>query len=286
MIDESLITHVSDTALWVANCRVPEGRRADAAFDDSLASMLSGERGRKIARSIPRSAMVAWGMIIRTSAIDQLISDALQAGVDTVINLGAGLDTRPYRLDIPATLRWIEIDFPNIVDLKNSKLLDRKPNCRLERIGMDLLDRASRNEIFARYGTTSKNTLIITEGVIPYFSNHEIATLSGELLAIPSIRFWIQDFDNAGKRGMPRGWAKKLKAAPFLFEVKDWFGFFKQYGWQPLKVITSAEESERLNRPYPWDFPFGLLMRALPKDVQRKILGLSGAVLMHRNDAP
>ena len=285
MVDDSLITHVSDTALWVANCRAQEGRRADAAFDDALASMLSGDRGRKIARSIPRSGLVAWGMIIRTSAIDQLIHDALQTGVDTVLNLGAGLDTRPYRLDLPAYLRWIEIDFPNIVDLKNSKLLDRKPGCRLERIGMDLLDRAHRNEIFARYGTTSKNTLVIAEGVIPYFSNHEVATLASELLAIPSIRFWIQDFDNAGKRGMPRGWAKKLKAAPFLFEVKDWFEFFKQCGWQPLKVITSAEESERLNRPYPLDFPFGLIMRALPKDMQKKILSLSGAVLMERHHA-
>lgn len=75
------IRHVSDTALWVAAFRAREGQRPDAAFDDPLALMLSGERGRAIARAIPRAALVEWGMIIRTSAIDRLIDEALIAGV-------------------------------------------------------------------------------------------------------------------------------------------------------------------------------------------------------------
>lgn len=86
-------------------------------------------------------------MVVRTSAIDRLIYEALQSGVDTVLNLGAGLDTQPYRMKLPATLRWIELDFPNIVELKNSKLVEYKPACRLERVGVDLLDRRSRNTL-------------------------------------------------------------------------------------------------------------------------------------------
>jgi methyltransferase (TIGR00027 family) len=280
LIADSAIRHVSDTALWVATFRGQEGQRVDAAFDDPLASLLSGERGRAIARSIPRAAMVEWGMTIRTSAIDRLLNQALTAGIDTVLNLGAGLDTRPYRLKLPATLRWIEMDFPNIVELKNSKLIEHHPVCELERVGMDLLDRRSRNEILARYGTTSKNILVITEGVLPYFSIYDAATLADELAAIPSIRFWIQDFDNAGKRRLPSGWGAKLKAAPVLFKVKDWFEFFEKYGWRSSQVITSFQESQRINRPYPLDFPFGLILRALPKAMSQKILSLSGAVLM------
>lgn len=286
MVDDASITHVSDTALWVANFRAQEARRVDAAFHDALASILAGDRGRRIARSIPRSASVAWGMVVRTCAIDQLIGEAVGAGADTVFNLGAGLDTRPYRMDLPGHLRWIEIDFPTMIDFKTSKLLAHEPVCRLERIGVDLSDRAGRHEILARYGATSKNTLVITEGVLPYFSNDEVAALASELRALPSIRFWLQDFDNAGKRGLPRGWAKKLKAAPFLFEVRDWFEFFKQCGWEPSKVITSAAESARINRPYPLDFPFGLLMRVLPKEMREKILGLSGAVLLQKSGTP
>jgi methyltransferase (TIGR00027 family) len=286
MIDERSVTHVTDTAFWVAHFRAKESQRAAPAFHDPLASLLCGKRGLQIARSIPRAAMMEWGMVVRTSAIDRLIYGALQSGVDTVLNLGAGLDTRPYRMKLPATLRWIEMDFPSIVDLKQSKLRGHQPMCALERVGMDLLDRRSRNTILAQYGTASKNTLVITEGVLSYFSVHDAATLADELAAFPSIRFWIQDFDNAGQRRLPRGWAAQLKAAPMLFQVKDWFQFFDKYGWTAWKVITNFEESQRINRPYPLDFPFGLIMRALPKTMSQKILSLSGAVLMHNAACP
>jgi methyltransferase (TIGR00027 family) len=284
VVDDASIKHVSDTALWVATFRALEGQRADAAFDDPLASILAGDRGRAIARSMPRAPMVAWGMIIRTSAIDRLIIEAIRAGVNTVLNLGAGLDTRPYRMKLPATLRWIEVDFPNIVELKNSKLAGYEPVCKIERVGIDLLDRSSRHEVLARYGT-SVSTLVITEGLIPYLSIHDAAVLAGELHAAPSIRFWILDFDNAGKRRLPRGWETKLKAAPFLFEVKDWFKFFEKYGWRSSTVITSFEQSVRIHRPYPLDFPFGLILRMLPLAMRQGILSLSGAVLM-QNVAP
>ncbi len=277
---DSAIRHVSDTALWVATLRAQEGHRADAAFDDPLAAMLAGERGRAIARSFSRATMIEWGTIIRTCAIDRLINEALVAGVDTVLNLGAGLDTRPYRMALPATLRWVELDFPHVVELKNALLVEHRPDCTLERVGMDLLDRPSRNEFLARYGSNSRNTLVITEGVLSYLSIYEVATLANELHANPSIRFWIQDFDNAGQRMLPRGWTAKLKAAPILFKVTDWFGFFERYGWQSSQVITSLQESQRINRPYPLDFPFGLMLRALPKSMRQKIQSLSGAVLM------
>jgi methyltransferase (TIGR00027 family) len=282
LIAQSAITSVADTALWVATFRATESERVDAIFHDPLASILAGERGRKIARSIPHSAAVGWGVVVRTFAIDRLISEALQMGVDTVINLGAGMDTRPYRMDLPAHIRWIEIDLPDLVQLKNARLSEYAPVCRLERIGLDLLDRSSREELFARYGAASKNTLLIAEGVISYFSNDDVASLAAELFAIPPFRYWILDFDNAGKRKMPKSWVKKLKAAPFLFHVDDWFEFFRQAGWQPRKVITSAEESELVNRPFPFSFPLGLIMHALPREISRRILTVSGAVWMEK----
>ena len=219
-------------------------------------------------------------MVVRTTAIDRLIYEALQSGVDTVLNLGAGLDTRPYRMNLPANLQWIEIDFPCIVELKNSRLVEYKPVCKLERVGIDLLNQPSRNTFLARHARTSKKTLVITEGVLSYFSILNAATLASELHATPSICLWIQDFDNTGQRRLPRGWEAKLKAAPFLFKVKNWFEFFEKYGWRSSQVITSFEESQRINRPYPLDFPFSLILRTLPAAMSQKIHSLSGAVLM------
>ena len=281
--DPGEISNVSDTALWVATFRGSEGDRADAVFHDPLSAMLAGTRGRQIAASMPRSALVAWTMVVRTSAIDALIGEALSLGIDCVVNLGAGLDTRPYRLPLPAGLRWIEIDFPHIVESKDAALRGHASACRVERMGLDLLNRATRNDLFAAIGAQTDNTLLIAEGVIPYFSVADTATLADDIFSIPSFRHWIMDFDNAGKRRMPRAWEKRLATAPFLFQVADWFEFFKRFDWYSYRVITSAEQSERIQRPYPRVFPLGYLMHALPASVRRKILSLSGAAWMQKN---
>lgn len=283
MTNSAAITNVTDTASWVAALRADEGRRNDAAFRDALASILAGERGKKIARSFPQSALVAWAVVIRTSAIDRLIGEAIHGGVDTVVNLGAGLDTRPYRMELPSRTRWIEIDFPDLINFKDSALRAHTPVCGVERIGMNLLDRAARNELFAVWGSQAAKTLLIAEGVIPYLSNDDVASLARDVMAVPAFHSWILDFDNAGNRKLPKSWAKRLQAAPFLFQVDDWFKFFETCSWHPRKVITSAEESERLGRPYPFAFPLGLLMHALPRDVRRRILSASGAVLLEKS---
>jgi len=282
MSAESAIRNVADTALWMASIRAVESDRHDAVFHDPLAAMLAGERGRAIVGSMPGSAAVTWTVIVRTTAIDRLIETALHGGVDMVINLGAGMDTRPYRMDLPSHIRWIEIDSPAIVEMKNAHLQGHTAACSVERVGLDLSDAPSRRKLFARYGAASKRVLLIAEGLIPYFSAIDVASLVNDVFAIPSFCCWILDFDNAGIRRTPRSWSARLKAAPFLFEVKDWFHFFDHLGWAPQTVITSAEESERINRPFPFSFPRGLIMHMLPADMRRKVLSASGAVLLAR----
>src|SRR4051812_32770729 len=106
------IQHVSDTAIWVAHYRALESERPDALFRDHLAQVLAGTRGREISESFGRTSRYSrWSVIIRTVVIDQLLQKLAGEGVDTVLNLGAGLDTRPYRLALPPALRWIEVDY-------------------------------------------------------------------------------------------------------------------------------------------------------------------------------
>jgi methyltransferase (TIGR00027 family) len=98
---DSLIENVSDTAFWIAHFRALESERPDALFHDPLARLLAGDRGKKIAEAMPVSFITAWIVAIRTCVIDDYIRWAIAQGVDTTLNLGAGLDTRPYRLDLP-----------------------------------------------------------------------------------------------------------------------------------------------------------------------------------------
>jgi methyltransferase (TIGR00027 family) len=125
------IEHVSDTAFLIAHFRAVESERKDALFRDPLAEVLSGERGRAIAGAWPTIAMTAWMTAVRTVVIDDYIKEAVARGVQTIVNLGAGLDTRPYRMELPPTLEWIEVDYPDVIAFKEERLRGETPRCRL-----------------------------------------------------------------------------------------------------------------------------------------------------------
>jgi len=108
------IENVSDTARWVAAYRAMETRRRDAIFNDPFAERLAGERGARMAAGMPRKRDAASSMAIRTAVIDEIVRE-LAGGVDLVVNLAAGLDARPWRLELPARLRWIDVDLPEIL---------------------------------------------------------------------------------------------------------------------------------------------------------------------------
>ena len=57
----------------------------------------------------------SWPWVARTYLFDQFISEQVAQGVDMVVNLAAGLDARPYRMDLPASLKWVEVDLPELL---------------------------------------------------------------------------------------------------------------------------------------------------------------------------
>lgn len=255
---DSLIENVSDTAFWVAYYRGVETRRADALFRDPLADVLAGEQGKKIAQTMPGRFITEWVIAIRTRLIDELIREAVEEGVDTVVNLGAGLDTRPYRMELPESLVWIEADYPRMIEYKESRLAKETPRLRLERVKIDLANVPEREGFLAKIDARAKKVLILTEGVVPYLSVEEVGTLADDLRAMQHISLWIADYLSAEAiRFRTRGGiSKKTKNAPFKFKPADWFGFFREHGWQPKEIRYLAEEGERLKRSPR--FPLGL----------------------------
>jgi len=265
----STIEHVSDTALWVAAYRADESARPDAVFKDPLVAKLVGDRGREIAAKMPLHGAMALAMVVRTTAIDRLVESALAQGVDTVINLGAGLDTRPYRMKLPKTLCWVEVDFPHMIAHKNQILAGDSPICELKRIAVDLSQDAERRALLARLGSETRKALVITEGVIPYLTNEQAAVLSRDLRAVPSFQFWIMDYKQGGMTSGPtRVLSRKLKKSPFQFSVGDMLGYFTRDGWVIRENILMLDEADRIGRPLsgmalPWSWPLRLMPRGL-----------------------
>src|SRR5262249_37196608 len=105
MNDEPLIRDVSDTARWMAVYRAEETERADAAFRDPYARQLAGARGEAIAKAMTAASEHAWSFTARTYLFDRYVTRLVKHGVDLVVNLAAGLDTRPYRMELPPSLR-------------------------------------------------------------------------------------------------------------------------------------------------------------------------------------
>jgi methyltransferase (TIGR00027 family) len=257
---ELTIKNVSDTALWVATFRANESLRTDALFIDPYAAKLAGTKGIKIANQLTMSRFIEWTVIVRTLVIDRMIEQLITDGVDLVVNLGAGLDTRPYRMKLPPTLRWIEVDFSHIIDHKEKILNDETPRCILERMRVDLSDSEASKKCFAEIATKSKKILVITEGVIPYLSNDEAATLAKNLHAQPSFQYWIMEYlsPQALKRMNNPVRAEQMQNAPLQFSPPQWIEFFKQFGWNAketfpvfFKIILRfipAKKRERLQK--------------------------------------
>jgi methyltransferase (TIGR00027 family) len=213
------VSHVSDTARWVAMYRAMESERPDALFQDPWARKLAGPEGEAILNSIPKGRETAWPMIVRTHVMDELILRAIaQDGVDTVLNLASGLDARPYRLPLPASLRWIEVDFADVLSYKQTILAGTRPHCALEFAPVDLTDNSARSTFFARVGASSSQTFVITEGLLAYLQSDQVARLASDLSAQSSFRWWLIDLASPDLlKRLNKTWGKSLQRAPLIF---------------------------------------------------------------------
>lgn len=247
---ETLITDVLDTAFWIAHYRAAETKRADALFRDPLAGVLAGERGEKIARSMPMSFGTAWTVVLRTCIIDEFIRWAIAEGIDTVLNLGAGLDTRPYRMDLPESLLWIEADYARMIGYKEERLAHERPRCRLERVKVDLSDVGERRKMLAIVDARARKMAVLTEGVIPYLSEQEVASLADDLRALAHVSYWIAEYHAPETmKYLNRGrMARQMQNARFKFAPRDWFAFFREHGWRSKEIRYLMEEGARHKR--------------------------------------
>jgi methyltransferase (TIGR00027 family) len=159
------IENVSDTARWVAVYRAMESARPDALFRDPCAERLAGPKGHQIVDELKEGRRMAWAMIVRTAVLDEMILDRVHTGgVDTVINLAAGLDTRAWRLDLPPTLRWFDVDLPAMTEYKRERMQGETPRCRYEAVAVDLTSEDERREALRRLAGVATSALVISRG--------------------------------------------------------------------------------------------------------------------------
>lgn len=247
--NDSSIRNISDTAVWVAMYRARESERPGALFHDPYARRLAGERGEQITHEMKNQDKNAWAYVIRTLLFDAFISERLADGVDMVVNLAAGLDTRPYRMDLPASLHWVEVDLPDILSYKESILDYERPKCRLDRVALDLADGEGRRALFQRLASESKKALILSEGLLIYLDAGEARTLASDLSNHPSFRWWAIDIASPGLLKMMQkqvGATLERANAPLKFAPAEGPWFFEPTGWKVIEARGSLKGAAKV----------------------------------------
>src|SRR5262249_8029137 len=159
-----------------------------------FARRLAGDRGTSIVRELPHGRAITWSLVTRTYSFDQMIANAIaHDGADMVLNLAAGLDTRAYRMQLPKELRWIDVDLTDILKYRTDKLAGETPACELETVALDLADEEARRALFARLGAVAKNVLVVSEGLLTYWTEAQVAALADDLHASATFRTWLFD---------------------------------------------------------------------------------------------
>jgi methyltransferase (TIGR00027 family) len=191
---DDAIRDVSDTALWVALYRAQESERKDALFNDPFARRLAGERGRRIMDTVPGARGISWPMVVRTQVFDEIILRLVrERGVDTVVNLAAGLDARPWRLPLPPETHWVDVDLPGMLEHKRQGMVSETPRCRYTTRAADLREPGALRAVLDEVTGGAKTVLALTEGLIIYLDPTEVASLARELASAPHVRYWLTD---------------------------------------------------------------------------------------------
>ena len=280
------IENVSDTARWVAIYRAMETERADAHFRDPYARRLAGERGEEIVRTLPGGKSNAWPMIVRTSVFDEIILRQIrERGVDTVLNLAAGLDARPWRLELPPELRWFDVDFAPILEYKAGIMAGETPRCRYEAIPADLADAARRAEVFARVGEGAREALVVSEGLLLYLPAEAVGALAAALHQQPAFRWWLTDLASPPLMvWMQKKWGKTLRDgnAPFCFAPEEGPAFFARHAWREAEWRSLLEDARRLRREMPMAWLSRFLISISPAKKREEFRRFSINLLLER----
>lgn len=168
------LTGVSETLLIPLNYRVEESRNGSSTFKDQM-----GERFHNAIAydwSKLQSRPLQGVMPVRTAILDEQVGKFLEKAPDgCVINLGAGLDTRFYRLD-NGLVHWIELDLPAVISFRGK--LQEPLNERHQLVAGSVLNEDWITEIKHR---TERKILLVAEGLLPYFTEEEHRKIFGYL---------------------------------------------------------------------------------------------------------
>lgn len=242
------LSGVKETLLFTLGCKAVDYRSREPILGDRWAAdvldRIDGYHRLKV-----RLMSSDPSILLRASRLDTWVRSFLARHPDaTVLSLGCGLDSRAFRLDVPAAVQWYDVDYPDVVELRR-RLYPQRDNYHL--VGSSVTETGWLDEIPVADGPV----LVVAEGLLMYLTRDDVE----RLLARVTERFAYGEmvFDVLG---MP-AWLAKM--TPY-----DMWG------------CPDPHELERLNQRLTLleDVPVAAEYRRIPTPLFRAFTGLCNLV--------
>ena len=238
-------------ARLLAAHRARETERRDAVFRDPWARPLLGAVDPPLARVLSGGNASEWLFTARTYIFDRLIAREVAAGADLVINLAAGLDARPYRLALPSSLRWVDVDLPEILEYKAGVLSAATPSCDVTFRAVDLANPDARRGVFRDLARSARRVLIVSESLLIHLMSSDVRQLAADLAAPPSVQRWITDLVSLPLMETlieETGDIVRAAGAPYVFAPREGPRFLDGGDWRLIGARSLLQAAMKLER--------------------------------------
>ena len=150
-----------------------DAEREQPVCGDTYAKVFMNEQGLEILEAFKDETRPNTSNVARHRIIDDLLRQELLANRDlTVVIIGAGFDTRAFRLKGGT---WIELDEPQVITYKEERLPASSSDNELQRIAIDFATDSLEQKLDSLSGRSPVTIMI--EGVLMYLEKATVDAL-------------------------------------------------------------------------------------------------------------
>ena len=242
---------VSRTAYYCCGVRMLDAETKHPVVNDRYAVRFMNEEGMKTFNAFRKFKAPNASNIARHRIADDILRDFIHKHDDpTIIIIGAGFDSRAYRL---TGGDWIELDEPHLIEYKNEKLPIAVCKNSLTRIPIRFEDESINDKLI--HYASRKSVIIVVEGVLMYLTEETVKSLLDTLVKLFPTHEFVCDlmtkkfFDKYGYKIHHK--INDL-GATFSFIIDEPKSIFIDKGYQLISktsTVMRAVELKILNIP-------------------------------------
>ncbi|GAA0272888.1 SAM-dependent methyltransferase [Cryptosporangium japonicum] len=264
-----MLTTGSRTAVHVALFRALESARADRLFSDSYARLFlppgyraaaRAARFRPVGRRLEHYIDSRWGgprasAVVRTRLIDDWVADAVGRGARQALVLGAGFDSRAYRLPALASVDVFEVDHPATQAVKQRVIRGRSRD-DVHFVPVDFLRDDLASALASAGFSSAVRTVVVWEGVTNYLTEPAVDEMLRYLgRALPSGSEVIFTYVDRAvlDGGVADAWRGAVTAVgepwTFGFDPSALAEYLRERGLSLAEDRSTLDAAERYRRP-------------------------------------